>query len=228
MDNDEVVKISRKSPRVEFQWRYFETIDPKMDGNGFPRVLNIGCADDPIDLGDEALHYDIDDWTYKHKWFKQGDAHDLPKDWSKNFDLVILGDILEHVVDPLVVAQEAARVTTIGGTLVLTVFEEWRLPGPGQWIEESHEIADAVNVEMGYEDREHYQREHYPEKIGVDDDETPHLSHINQFTDGDMTNMINWLVTPGEFILLEATKVREENHEGHDWFNWLIAFRRIK
>jgi SAM-dependent methyltransferase len=219
-------KISRKSPRVEFQWKYFEATTRAPDG-ALPNVLNIGCANDPIDLEDGAFHFDMDDWTYKHKWFRQGDAHNLPFG-DKSFMCVILGDILEHVVDPLVVTQEAARVTAIGGILVLTVFEEWRLPGPGQWIEESHKIADEENVKMGYEDREHYQRDLYPERIGVDDDEVPHLSHINQFDDSDMVDMINWLILPKEFTLLEASKVREENHEGHDWFNWLIAFRRIK
>jgi len=216
------------SPRIRFQWKYFDQVSPIVI-DGIPNIVNIGCADDPVQLDDLALHVDIDDWSYKHTYFHQADAHDLPGKWARQFELVILGDILEHVVDPMKVIDEAARVTAVNGCLVMTVFEEWRLPGPGQWIEESHKIADKVNQEMGYEDREDYQRVHYPKRVGVpDDSETPHLSHINQFTDEDMNGLVTWVLRDGDFRLVEGTKAYEQTLEGHDWYNWLFAFERLR
>jgi SAM-dependent methyltransferase len=215
------------SPRVEFQWKYF-AMTPRAPEGQVPNTLNVGCADDPIGLGEGAMHYDIDDWSYLHRYFEQGDAHKLPFN-DKTFLCVIMGDILEHVVDPFVAVQEAMRVTAVGGLLVLTVFEEWRLPGPGQWIEEAHEIAEKENVERGYEGREDYQKKNYPERVGVpDEDDKSHLCHINQFEDSDMVDMVNWVVSTGEFTVIENVKVVEENFDGHDWYNWLICFRRMR
>jgi SAM-dependent methyltransferase len=194
-----------------------------------PNIINIGCADDPVDLGDLALHVDIDDWSYKHKYFHQADAHDLPNNWARKFDLVILGDILEHVVDPMKVTDEAARITAVGGYLLFTVFEEWRLPGPGQWIDEAHKLADEENVRMGYKDREDYQSKNYPERIGVaDEEETSHLCHINQFTDDEMLDMVRYVLRHGDMRLLEGVKQYEQVQDGHDWYNWLYTFQRIK
>jgi len=216
--------MSHPSPRVEFQWKYFEMTSIAPNG-GVPNTLNIGCADDPTFFAEGAYHVDIDDWSYKHKWFKQSDAHELPFE-DKSFAYVVLGDILEHVIDPNKVTQEAMRVTALGGVLVLTIFEEWRMPGPGQWIEEAHKIADTENVEMGYEDREDYQRKIYPERIGVPDEgELSHLCHINQFKDGDIVDLVGGVVSTGEFTVLENIKVPEIDQE---WSNWLIAFRRMR
>lgn len=216
------------SPRVMFQWKYFDKVMPRWT-NGVPNIVNIGCADDPMNFGVLALHVDLDDWSYKHEHFYQTDAHDLPDEWVRRFDLVLLGDVLEHVVDPMQVCEEAARVTAVGGYLVMTIFEEWRLPGPGQWIEESHKISDETNRKMGFDDREHYQRVHYPERVGVpDDSETPHLSHINQFTDIEMTDLVNYVTRRADMRLLEGVKQFEQVQDGHDWYNWLFAFERTK
>ena len=215
--------------RVRFQWKYIEMVTSGVTIPELPHILNIGCADDPIQLCNLALHVDIDDWSYMHKHFYQADAHKLPDKWERLFKLVVLGDVLEHVLDPMAVTAEAMRVTSVGGYLMMTVFEEWRLPGPGQWIEESHVIADAENVKMGYKDREDYQQIHYPKRIGVpDDDKTPHLCHINQFTDAEMNDMVRWVVHTDEFRLLEGVKHFELKFEGHDWYNWLFAFERLR
>ena len=214
------------SPRIRFQWKYIDMTTPGMV-DGVPNILNIGCASDPIDVGELALHVDIDNWEYKHRYFCQADAHALPDKWERMFDLVILGDILEHVLNPMKVTEEAMRVTSVGGYLVMTIFEEWRLPGPGQWVEESHRIADEENVQLGYEDREDYQQILYPQRIGVpDDSKTPHLCHINQFTDDEMSDMVRWVVRNGDFLLIEGTKHIEVLHQGHHVYNWLFTFRR--
>lgn len=220
------------SPRVQFQWKYFDQVTPKLiplDDEFVPNVVNIGCADDPVSLGKMALHVDIDNWSYKHKFFRQSDAHDLPDEWSRKFDLVILGDVLEHVVDPMKVTDEALRVTALGGIALFTVFEEWRLPGPGQYIEEAHKIADEENRKMGYSDREDYQEQVYPDRVGVlDEGDSSHLCHINQFTDAEMLDMVHYALRTGEFRLLEGVKQYEQEQDGHDWYNWLYAFERVK
>jgi len=219
--------IVSDAPRINFQRRYINEITPAMR-NGIPNILNIGCSGDPIEMGELALHVDIDDWSYLHRYFHQADAHALPEKWSDKFDLVILGDILEHVLDPMKVTEEAMRVTALNGHLMMTVFEEWRMPGPGQWIEESHAISDAENVKIGYKDREDFQCLNYPRRIGVpDDDKTPHLCHINQFTDEEMNDMVRWVVRKGTFLLIEGTKHFEQRYEEHDCYNWLFAFRRL-
>jgi len=192
----------------------------------WPSVLNIGCADDPLFFGDGAVHFDIDDWSYKHKHFVQGDAHELTFD-DKMFDTVIAGDILEHALDPEKIIREACRVCS--RHLVLTVFEEWKLPGPGQWIKEGAENSEIESQALGYEGREDYQNKVYPKRIGVSDDEIPHLIHINQFTDEDMLDM-NTMIRALGFRVREFSKVREAFHEPSErpFYNWLGAYERIE
>jgi len=210
------------SPRMAFQWKYFA----ECDATEPPEVLNIGCADDPLSFGEAAFHYDLDDWSYKHKWFKQGDANSLPFP-DGTFQLVIMGDILEHLEDPHKAVSEAIRVLRVGGRLVITVFEEWRLPGPGQWLKEGHELATKTVQEMGYQDLEDHQKVLYPDRVGFPEAEVSHLIHINQFTDVDMQNMAGWIASQG-CAPLELIKAYEATHEGHRWYNWLFAMEKVK
>ena len=215
--------------RVSFQWKYIADHYAKYElpVDSPPEVLNIGCASDPIEMGDLAYHFDMDDWSYLHKWFKQGDAHELPFP-DKSFKLVIMGDIHEHLVDPLKATLEAARVVAPGGALIMTIFEEWRLPGVGQWIEESHRIAEEENFKLGYFGHEDYQAKNYPQRIGVSNTEKPHLHHINQFTDDQVKAMVVTVINKmPEFRLELWIKAYEATHEGHDIHNWLIALRRM-
>lgn len=211
-----------QSPRVEFQLKYF-SIAPHNEEN--PRILNVGSCDDPIHLGDVAMHVDIDDWSAANKHFTQSDAEKMPFA-DKSYHTVILGDMLEHVVSPLNVITESARCVETGGYLVLTVFEEWRLPGHGQFIAEGQALGDKVSQEMGYADRQDFQVKEFPLRKGVDDNETPHLIHINQFNDEDMQNLIGFIVSLG-FEAIELLKAPEAVHENHQWYNWLMSFRRV-
>jgi hypothetical protein len=68
---------------------------------------------------------------------------------------------------------------------------------------------------------------HYPEMGLADDDETPHLIHINAFTDADVRGLMGEAAQAG-FVTVEALKVPEGRHEGHTWKNWLIAMRRAR
>ena len=212
------------SDRMNYQHHYFANAEQYFREDGTPNVLNIGCADDPLEFGDRAFHFDIDDWSTYHKYFKQGDAHDLPFP-DQAFDTVIVGDVHEHVLDPELVTREAARVTK--RILCMTIFEEWLLPGPGQWIQEGHDNSDKASQELGFKDRIDFQDKMYPGKITVpDDDKTPHLPHINQFTDADIMAMIVMVVDMG-FEIREAFKQPEAEKDGHQWYNWLVALERI-
>lgn len=216
------------SARMTFQWKYMDEYYATHEKPGPdipPAVLNVGSADDPLEFGELAVHFDIDDWSYKHKWFKQGNAEHMPYS-DESFDLVILGDMLEHVDDIPAVIKEACRIVRIGGKLILTVFEEWRLPGVGQWVKEGKELGDKVSREMGYADRQDFQVKNFPDRKGFDDDQVSHLVHINQFDQEDIQTVMAAIEMQG-FKNLEALYAFEVKHEGHDIYNWLLAFERL-
>ena len=54
------------SPRIHFQLFYASQTPERAfktdDGLEmvYPNILNIGCADDPVGLGNRAVHYDMD------------------------------------------------------------------------------------------------------------------------------------------------------------------------
>lgn len=217
------------SPRMSFQWKYFDTTPKLMVRSKYgptPNILNVGCSDDPLSFPeDEVVHLDIDDWSARFRYFVQADACEEIPFGNRTFDLVIVGDVHEHAMNPKKLTAEAARVCR--GTLVMTIFEEWKLPGPGQHVEASHMISNAMSQDLGYEDREDYQLKNFPDRIGVNDDETPHLVHINQFVESDIDEFVRICEATG-FKLLERAKIPEGIHEGHTMHNWLVAMERIR
>lgn len=85
-------------------------------------VLDIGCAESPLFPGwDNVTRIDLNE--YDHPNFIKMDAHDLKFD-DKSFDIAVLGEILEHVEDPVRVLQEASRVAR---QVIITV------PNPAEW-----------------------------------------------------------------------------------------------
>ena len=211
------------SARMSFQWKWFEHATPSLDGK--PTVLNVGCADDPLQFGNKAMHFDIDDWSYRHEFFTQGDAHELPFP-DQSYDVVILGDIIEHAFQPHVMLEEAARVCS--RLLAMTIFEEWKLLGDGQHIENAWEVADAESQELGFADRLAYQAEMFPQKIEFDDSKMPHLFHINQLTDQDIDILMLMVVDMG-FVIREYRKQFEITYakDKHRIHNWLACLERI-
>ena len=198
------------SPRMRFQLEFVEnhySLNPLLNP---PLVLNIGCSDDPAEFGDRAWHFDMDDWTGTHRHFTQGDAHDLPFE-DESFHLVVMADIHEHLVNPIQATLEAARVLAPNGFLVMTIFEEWRLPGPGQHIEYSSRINKPFP-----DDRVVY----------ADNDENPHLYHINAFTDQHIWEIIGHTCVEMGLMIVRYSKVLEAVHEGHPIMNWLIALHK--
>ena len=198
-----------KSKRIEMQ-RMFAT----------GKIVNIGCAEDPADFGEKAVHVDID--VYNHKYFVQADAHKLPfKD--NEFNTAVLGDILEHVFDPTQVLREAGRVAE---QVVATVFEEWRLPGFGQHIEFAHKMEKERLAKFGVKTHEQYIKlvDHFNDKVVsvIEDEVIPHHVHINQFSDEDIWQ----IVKDAGLEMVLYHKFLENVYEGRDLYNWLILAKK--
>jgi hypothetical protein len=138
---------------------------------------------------------------------------------------VFLGDILEHVLSPLQVVEEALRVCS--SLVVLTVFEEWRLPSPGLHIEAGQAASDRDSQKLGYSDRFNAQERMYPDKVPVDDTEHPHLCHIWQFEEEDIMQIISGAIQTYPADIAYYEKRFEVHHEsGHDIYNWLICLEK--
>lgn len=192
-------------------------------------ILNVGSCDDPMGLGKKDVptgldlnvtHLDMDRWRLPNA--VQADAHHLPfKD--KAFEAVVMGDIHEHLVDPLGASLEAARVSS--KCLVFTIFEEWRLPELGQQIELGMEFAEQDTRNHGFSSYAEYMAKQFPTTVVKDDHYQPHHFHINQFADGHIAAIHAALVERG-WISRVYLKVPETVHEGHQWSNWLLAMER--
>jgi len=199
------------------------------------KVLNIGSCDDPAALGVRDMppglnlnvtHFDMDYWPLPN--FVQGDAHDLLAAGiqPESYDLVIMGDIHEHLRDPLRATLEAARVVKVGGVLVMTIFEEWRLP-KGQHIEDGIALGESHTRAAGYPSYFEYMALKFPDAKIVADQVQPHHFHINMFTDDDVNKLVANVQGMG-FTVGAFYKVPEAIHEGYEWFNWLIAMERVQ
>ena len=214
----EIPEHANWSPRYKFQWYYVKKV---LDAGG--TVLNVGCSHDPLEFGDLVTHFDYDDWSAYHKHFVQGDVHYLDSIvGDKSYDAVVLGDVLEHVVHPVLVAVQCCTVAR--QYVIMTVFKEWRLPGHGQWLEEAREIGKQENIKLGFVDVEDYHRKHFPQRISGGDE--PHLEHVNQFTVEDVDAVV--IAMQGTGFDCEVFMEVDEPlpHEGHPLTNWLIAMRR--
>jgi SAM-dependent methyltransferase len=214
------------SPRISFQWKYvwwyLNALGWK-DGET-PIVLNVGCSDDPVGFGEAAMHFDLDDWSAYHQYFTRGDA--AATGFADNaWHVVVVADVLEHVPEPFEVLQEAIRICKPGGFIILTIFEEWRLPGHGQWIEQGQIDGDASSRAQGYVDRADFQHQHFPKMVLEDDVAKPHLCHINQFNDEDIKILGDFMVSRG-CLYVSASKDLEAHHEDHDVFNWLLCMQK--
>jgi SAM-dependent methyltransferase len=94
-------------------------------------ILNVGCKEDPAELGATfgAINCDINEYDpqselslYTVPNFQVEDACNLSFG-DKSFDLVVLGEFLEHCPEPAarLALTEASRVLTSNGHIVLTI-----------------------------------------------------------------------------------------------------------
>ncbi len=196
--------------RLDFQRQY--VISP---------LLDVGSGENAAGFNEEeTVCLDLDKW--KHKYSVQADAHHLP--FKENaFRTAVLGDILEHAVDPLQMLTEAKRVAR---RLVLTIFEEWRLGAPGQHIELGLKRAKEELTRLGYSTKEEYMRSYKPFEgkwiRGISEEKLPHAYHIWQFTDDYIKRLIEQL----NMEVIAYRKEPEATHQGHTWFNWLICLEK--
>lgn len=183
--------------------------------------MGLGKKDMPPGIEMDVVHFDLDVWP--HPKFVSGDAHFLPFT-DQSFASVFMGDIHEHLVDPLQATLEAARVCR--RLLVITIFEEWRLPGHGQYVQEGQIACECETSKVtGYANYALKCAADNPEVKLFDDQRIPHHAHINQFDDGDIAQLVGAVKLVG-FQTELFLKAEEATYQGHVWSNWLIAMSR--
>ncbi len=137
-----------------------------------------------------------------------------------------MGDVLEHIPKPDLAVSEACRVAD--KRVVMTVWEEWRLPSVGQHIEFARKEADEESRRLGYASAMAYQDNLRAEGnllASYNDEKMPHLSHINRFDDREMMFFLGLGGVLG-FRVHHFEKVIETIHQGHAATNWLICLER--
>lgn len=174
-----------------------------------PPLLNIGCGINPCGWsGVGYTHFDIDIWDYPN--FVQGDAHHLPFP-DDSFATAVMGDMLEHVLDPVRVLQEAARVAP---KVVMTTFEEWRLGGPGLHIEAGQQLYFPKGVTL----------DHPPGLVSrTSEDVVLHHAHIWQW---DRAYLDGVFEAAGLKVVVEE-RASPGVHEGHTMWNLCFVLGRI-
>ncbi len=179
-------------------------------------TLNIGCGNEPLNLEGErpgnVVQFDMDAWNLPNA--VQGDAHHLPF-VDRAFDVVVMADVIEHLVDPLVALKEAYRV---GNKLVASIFQEWIL-GPG--LHQIRRTRKLHREKTGFSDASEVLTEY--KKKGdvvrvVPEKKYSHLLHINQFDWPTLERIIRqagWVIKWG-YASLDGI------HEGKTLSSWLV------
>lgn len=113
-----------------------------------PMVLDVGSANGWIfkDSNIKTVSVDLD--VYKLPFFVRADAHHLPFK-RKAFKVAVLGEILEHVENPVAVLKEAKRVAE--NVLVTVPIEgEWDLKHKPFWPIEKRLEEEGLTLEELY------------------------------------------------------------------------------
>ena len=101
------------------------------------KIVNLGVGDDPANFGANATNVDIDNWDLPN--FVQADITKQLPFADKQFNTAVLGDVLEHCLDPIGAVKEAARIAK---RVVMTIPEEMSLPSVGQHVELGITVED--------------------------------------------------------------------------------------
>lgn len=215
------------SPRMNFQWWAVVRAQGP--------ILNVGSADDPLGFGDRCTHFDYDDWGgYFSKLsdeigrvvpFIQGDAHELETYFAPGeYDTVILGDIVEHLVDPYKDLSAATKITR--RALYFTIWEEWRNPKFGRSIIAAQQELDRVAREGGHVDAQAMYRAEHPGCEPANNIGCPHWGHIWQFSNEMVDNLVRKVAKENYMTVMFYQKVHEVAHEGHQCYNWLVYLEK--
>ena len=157
---------------------FLDGVERRQPGKRFARVLDVGCAYGyfldvardrlapaelvGLDVSPEAREIQARGYT-----FQPGFVEDVPLP-EEHFDLVFMGDALEHVRDPARVADRLAAVLAPGGVLLLTTVDfdsvlarllgrRWRLMKPPEhlfyWTRRSlRRLFGARGLESRFDD----------------------------------------------------------------------------
>jgi len=167
-------------------------------------MLNIGVGGNMANWhGPDYVHVDVDRWDYSN--FVQGDAHHLPfKDNS--FASVALGDVLEHLVYPVLALQEASRIAP---KIVMTTFQEWRLGGVGCSIEAGYKLYGSAGP--------------YPGRIStMPESVISHNPHIWQWS----PDLLQSIIDRSGLEVIHYETDSPGIHEGHTMLNYLFVLNR--
>jgi len=146
--------------------------------NAVGRILDVGSAGAHT-FGGRAVNLDLD--LYHVPNFVRGDAHNLPF-VDNSFDTVCLGDVLEHVDDPLRVLLEAKRVAKL---ILITVPDE-----KDRYLERMmSEVYESDDPELHRKAVEKWIRDNRPVEI-IDDKKRPHLFHRRFFTEQELIDLL--------------------------------------
>jgi len=162
----------------------------------FGTVLDVGAADASVWIYytqpppvERLVLLDCDLWRHKVKFsFVRGDGHRLPfKD--RCFDTVVLGDVLEHCVDPLMLLGEAKRVCS--SRIVVTVPDEgvWKTKHP----KPSYPCKPGTWRKAVADFKQTYCLDHATFMDVVDEDKFPHLLHQRIFTLDSLMDLLTQL-----------------------------------
>lgn len=162
----------------------------------FGTVLDVGAADASVWIYyvqpppvETVVLLDCDVWRHKVKFpFIRGDGHRLPFRDSC-FNTVVLGDVLEHCVDPLMLLREAKRVCR--HRIVATVPEE------GAWKTKHPKPSYAGKPGMWRKAvaafKETYHLDHATFTDVTDEEKFPHLTHQRIFTLDSLMDLLTQL-----------------------------------
>jgi len=150
-------------------------------------ILNLGCGEDPCEISSIpntfVINIDLDMWKLPN--FIQCDAHMLPIR-DKSINVVVMGDVLEHLIDPNLVINEVSKVCKNDCEVIVTVPLEktYRLGKERRLLEISLE---------GYSSFEEWKLKH-PVFKGrcikpLSDNLKPHTYHIHAFTEDQIVKM---------------------------------------